>query len=48
MAIARHWRLSANLDRWLPRLSLKDSDEPNGAGEDAPADSDELKPVAKA
>ena len=36
MAIARHWRLSANLDRWLPRLSLKDSDEPNGAGEDAP------------
>ena len=39
---------AANLDRWLPRLSLKDSDEPNGAGEDAPADSDELRPVAKA
>ena len=43
-----NWRLPAILDRWLPRLSLEDSDKPNGAGEDAPADSDELKPVAKA
>ena len=43
-----NWRLPAILDRWLPRLSLEDSDEPNGAGEDAPADSDELRPVAKA
>jgi len=43
-----NWRLPAILDRWLPRLSLEDSDEPNGAGEDAPADSDEFRPAAKA
>jgi len=44
-----NWRLPAILDRWLPRLSLEDSDEPGGrASEDTPEGTGELRPIGKA